>query len=298
MSVSVESAKAMGAESANAVPPRTLAPMPVTVIEPRRGWRLLDLRELWRGRELLFFLVWRDIKIRYKQTIIGAAWAVFQPLAMVAGMTFALGRIAGDAQAEVPYWLFVLTGMLPWLFFTSAVTLSANSVVNNQQLITRVYFPRMLLPLSAIGLAMLDFAVGSLVLLIGLPVAEVKPTATLLLAPLPMAVLLTAALGLGLALAALTVRYRDFRVILPLVIQLGMFLTPGIFLQSARFGPVGETVLLLNPVQGAVVNFRAALLGLPMDWSALGIAATEAILLLLVGSAYFRRAETSFADVI
>jgi len=272
--------------------------LPVTVIEPRSGWQIIDFRELWRARELLMFLIWRDVKIRYKQTAIGAAWAILQPLAMVAGLTFALGRIAGEANAAVPYWLFVLTGMLPWLLFTGSVTQAAMSVVNNQQLVTKVYFPRLLLPLSAVGLAVIDFLVGCVVLAIGLPIAGVMPTAQILLAPLAMAVLLATALGLGLGLSALTVRYRDFRVILPLVIQLGMFLTPGIFLQSAKFGPLGEAILLANPVQGAVVNFRAAVLGLPPDWLALAIAAAEATVLLVVGAAYFRRVEKGFADVI
>lgn len=272
--------------------------LPVTVIEPRSGWQIIDFRELWRARELLAFLVWRDIKIRYKQTAIGAAWAVLQPLAMVAGLTFALGRIAGEANAAVPYWLFVLTGMLPWLLFTGSVTQSAMSVVNNQQLVTKVYFPRLLLPLSAVGLAVIDFCVGAVVLAIGLPIAGVSLTPGMFLAPLALAVLLAASLGIGLGLSALTVRYRDFRVILPLAIQLGMFLTPGIFLQSAKFGPLGEAILLANPVQGAVVNFRAALLGLPPDWLALGIAASEALVLLVLGAAYFRRVEKGFADVI
>lgn len=272
--------------------------LPVTIIEPRSGWRIIDVNEIWRARELLAFLIWRDIKIRYKQTAIGAAWALLQPLAMMAVLTFALGRVAGQANGPVPYWLFVLTGLLPWLLFSSALTQSATSVVNNQQLVTKVYFPRLLLPLSAVGLAVVDFFVGCLVLVVALPVEGVWPTTSIWLAPVGLLVLLAVSLGLGLGLAALTVRYRDFRVILPLAIQLGMFLTPGIYLQSAAFGPLGETLLLLNPVQGAVVNIRAALLGLTPDWLALGVAALEGAIVLVIGAAYFRRVERGFADVI
>ena len=205
--------------------------LPVTVIEPRSGWRIIDFRELWRARELLAFLVWRDIKIRYKQTAIGAAWAVLQPLAMVAGLTFALGRIASAPDAVVPYWLFVLTGMLPWLLFTGSVNQAAMSVINNHQLVTKVYFPRLLLPLSAVGLAIIDFCVGALVLAVSLPIAGITPTSGLLLVPVALAVLVAAARGLGLGLSALTVRYRDVRVLLPLASHLVMFLTPGLFLQ-------------------------------------------------------------------
>lgn len=272
--------------------------LPLTVIEPRTGWRLLDARELWRARELLAFLIWRDVKIRYKQTAIGAAWAILQPLTMMLVLTFALGRVAGQTGGAVPYWLFVLTGLLPWLLFAAAVTQSAMSVVNNQQLVTKIYFPRLLLPLSAVGLAVIDFLVGCLMLVVALPVEGVWPTANMLLAPVALAIVIAASLGLGLGLAALTVRYRDFRVIIPLAIQLGMFLTPGIYLQSASFGSLGEALLLLNPVQGAVVNFRAAVLNLPPDWLALGVSMLESVVLFVIGAAYFRRVERGFADVI
>jgi lipopolysaccharide transport system permease protein len=284
--------------AAEPAPPPAADP-PLTVIEPRSGWRLLDLAELWRFRELLLFLVWRDIKIRYKQTAIGAAWAVLQPVLVMAALAFALGRVAGKPDAAIPYWLFVLCGLVPWVFFAAAVAQTGMSVVNNQHLVTKVYFPRLLLPLSATGLAGVDLVVGFVVLLIAASGAGVVPGAGMLAVPLVVGVLALVAVGLGVGLAALTVSYRDFRVVVPLALQLLMFLTPAIYDQAGvTAGRVGDTVRLLNPVNGVVHNFRAAVLGGPLDWESLGSAAAVGLVLFAVGSAYFRRVERGFADVI
>jgi lipopolysaccharide transport system permease protein len=271
---------------------------PLTVVEAR-GWSPFDLRELWRFRELLFFLIWRDVKIRYKQTAIGAAWAVLQPVAFLFAFVFAFGRVAGDASAAVPYWLFALCGLVPWLFFSSAVSQTGVSVVNNQPLVTKVYFPRILLPLSASGLAFVDFAVAFIVLLILVLAGGIAFGPGFLALPVVLLVLLLSAVGLGVFLAALTVRFRDFRLVVPLVLQLWMFLTPGIYDQSGRAvtGLVQE-YLLLNPMQAVVVNFRAAVLGTPFDWPGLGVSAAIGVALFLFGAWYFRRTEKAFADVI
>jgi len=280
-------------------PPPAAGDPPLTVIEPRSGWRLRGLGELWRFRELLLFLVWRDIKIRYKQTAIGAAWAVLQPVLVMAALAFALGRVAGKPDAAVPYWLFVLTGLVPWTFFAAAVAQGGMSVVNNQHLVTKVYFPRLLLPLSAVGLAGVDFAVGFVGLLIAAAAVGVLPGVGVLAVPLVLGVLALVAVGLGVGLAALTVSYRDFRVVVPLALQLWMFLTPAIYDQAGvTAGRVGEAVRLLNPVNGVVQNFRAAVLGGPLDWASLASAAAVGVVLYAAGAAYFRRVERRFADVI
>ncbi|HEY3788895.1 MAG TPA: ABC transporter permease [Urbifossiella sp.] len=280
--------------------PAPIHPEPIlTVIEPRGGWSTFDFRELWRFRELLAFLIWRDVKIRYKQTAIGAAWAILQPVAVMGAFTFALGRVVGEPGAAVPYWLFVLCGLVPWTFFASAVSQTGVSVVNNQHLVTKVYFPRILLPLSAAGLAGVDFLVGFAVLIAAALIAGIVPGASLLALPLVLAVLALAAVGLGVFLAALTVRYRDFRLVVPLVLQLWMFLTPAIYDQSGRTqGPNTAAILLANPVQAVIVNFRAALFGMPLDWPGLGGAAAIGIVLFVAGGWYFRRTERAFADVI
>ena len=273
--------------------------LPVTVIEPRSGWALLNPAELWRYRELLWFLIWRDVKVRYKQTAVGAAWAVVQPVAVMAVMVLALGRVAAGADAAVPYWLFVLCGLVPWTFFASVVNSTGQSVVANQHLVTKIYFPRLLLPLSAVGLSGLDFLIGCGLLAVAAAVAGVVPGWGLLTLPLVVGVLLLVAVGLGLLLAAATVRYRDFRVMLPLLLQLWLFLTPAIYLQAGvDFGPVGGTVVAANPVQGVVTNFRAAALGTAFDWPALGVSAVVGVVLCAAGVWYFRRAERAFADVI
>jgi lipopolysaccharide transport system permease protein len=291
------------------LPTRTEAPsppadsdddgLPVTVIEPRVGWQVLNLRELWRFRELLLFLVWRDVKIRYKQTAVGAAWAVLQPVAVMGAFAFALGRVAGAADAAVPYWLFVLCGLVPWTFFASAVSQTGMSVVSNQHLVTKVYFPRLLLPLSAVGLAGVDFVIGLGVLLAAAAAAGFAPGWGILALPLVAAVLGLLAVGLGVVFAALTVRFRDFRVLVPLALQLWMFLTPAVYDQvGVTGGTAGRLAAWLNPVDGVVRNFRAAVLGGPFDWAALGVSAAVGVVLVAAGAAYFRRAERAFADVI
>lgn len=271
---------------------------PLTIITPESGagWGLL--RDVWRFRELLLFLVWRDVKIRYKQTVVGVVWALLQPLAVMAVLVFALGRVAGQPGAATPYWLFVLVGLVPWTFLASAVSGAGMSVVANQQLVTKVYFPRVLLPLSAVGLAGVDFAVGLLALAVAVPLAA-QPGWQLLALPLVLGVLVLVGAGVGLLLAAVTVTYRDFRVVLPLLVQTWMFLTPAIYLQAdAPFGPLGRTVQLANPAHGVIVNCRAAALGLPLDWPALGLSAAVGLAVFALGLWYFQKAERSFADVI
>jgi lipopolysaccharide transport system permease protein len=273
--------------------------LPVTIIEPSSGIGLGVLAEVWRFRELLLFLVWRDVKIRYKQTVIGVLWAVLQPVAVMGVMTFALGRIAGEPGSAIPYWLFVLAGLVPWTFLASAVSGAGMSIVANQQLVTKVYFPRVLLPLSAAGLAGVDFLVGCGVLAAAACFAAPALGWHLLLLPLAVAVLILVAAGLGLLFAAVTVKYRDFRVVLPLLMQMWLFLTPAIYLQAgSNLGTIGEVIQILNPAHGVIAAFRTATLGTPFDWETFATSAALGTLLFVTGLWYFHKVERSFADVI
>ncbi|HEY8505780.1 MAG TPA: ABC transporter permease [Gemmataceae bacterium] len=271
---------------------------PVTVIEPRPGWRVIDLRELWRYRELLYFLTWRDIKVRYKQTVLGAAWAVLQPLATTAVFVLFIGRMAGAAAGVEHYPLFVLAGLIPWTFFANAVNSAGGSVVGGQNLVTKIYFPRLLIPTGAVAAGAVDLLIAFSVLLVFMLLSGVAPGWGALALPLVLLLIVAAALGVGCLLAALTVTYRDFRHVVPFTVQLWMFATPSIYLGAGAVGPRAELLLPLNPLYGLVLNFRAAVLGGPLNWYALGVSGAVAAGLLVLGTLYFRRAERRFADVI
>jgi lipopolysaccharide transport system permease protein len=280
-------------------PAQLEAALPVTVIEPRSGWQLLNWRELWRSRELLYFLTWRDVKVRYKQTVLGAAWAILQPFATMVVFSLVLGRVPGVSGGDVPYPLFVFAGLLPWMFFANALTTTSQSVVGNKNLVTKIYFPRLIIPMSAVGAGLVDFAVALGMLVVLMAYFGVAPGLGLIFAPLAVFLLVLAALGLGTLLAALTVAYRDFRYVVPFLIQLWMFATPTIYLQAdGLFGPKMQAVLPLNPAYGLILNFRQAMLNGPLDWYALGVSAAVSLGLLLLGCLYFRRVERNFADII
>jgi lipopolysaccharide transport system permease protein len=270
-----------------------------TVIEPAGGWQWPNLRELWRHRELLFFLAWRDVKVRYKQTALGAAWAVLQPALLMAVFTLVFSRLGGASSGDVPYPLFALAGLLPWIFFATAVTSAANSVVGSERLITKIYFPRLAIPFAAAGAAAVDFVIGLGLLVVAMAVYGVLPTWNLLAAPLVMAIVSLAAVGLGTLFAALNVAYRDVRHAIPFVIQLGMFATPTIYLQPTgnETGALGW-LLTLNPLASLVAAFRASLLGGPIPWADVGVAAALSVALFVIGCLYFRKVEDGFADVI
>jgi lipopolysaccharide transport system permease protein len=269
-----------------------------TVIEARSGWQLVNLPELWRFRELLVILTWRDIKVRYKQTVLGAAWAVLQPLATMVVFSAFFGRVAEMPSGGIPYPLFAFAGLLAWFFFANAVTSASQSVVGNQSLVTKVYFPRLLIPLSAVGTNLVDFAIGFVLLLVLMPFYGFLPGWGLLLVPLLALGLVVAALGVGSLLAALTVAYRDFRYVVPFMVQLWMFATPSVYMNTDLIGPKGQTWLPLNPAYGLVVNFRAALFGGELNLYSLTVSGSVAVALLLIGCLYFRSVEQRFADII
>jgi lipopolysaccharide transport system permease protein len=273
--------------------------LPVTVIERRSGWHLVDFRELWRYRELLYFLTWRDIKVRYKQTVLGAAWAVLQPFATMVAFSLFFGRVAGLPDVGVPYPLFVFAGLLPWFFFSNGITSASQSVVSNQNLVTKVYFPRLIIPLGAVGTSLVDFAIAFGMLVVLMVYYGALPGWGVVLVPLLSLGLLVAATGVGILLAALTVAYRDFRYVVPFLVQLWMFATPTVYMQAeAVVGPRGRLVLPLNPAYGLIANFRSALLGTPLDLYALAVSGAVSVGLLLLGCLYFRRVERGFADII
>jgi lipopolysaccharide transport system permease protein len=280
------------------------ADVPVTVLERRPGWRLLDLGALWRYRELLFFLTWRDVKVRYKQTTLGVAWAVLQPLATMVVMSLFFGRLADMPSENVPYPLFVFTGLVPWTFFAGAITAAGQSIVGNQNLVTKVYFPRLIIPMGAVGAGLVDLLIASGMLLVlvvyyFLTASGPLPGWGLLLLPLTVLGLVTAALGVGALLAALTVAYRDFRHVVPFLVQLWMFATPSVYMQAdGVLHPRWQAVLPLNPAHGLIAAFRAAALGREFDLYGLAVSATASVVLLLAGCFYFRGVERGFADVV
>jgi lipopolysaccharide transport system permease protein len=273
--------------------------LPLTVIEPARGWRWINLRELWRYRELLYFLTWRDIKVRYKQTVLGAAWAVIQPLATMAVFTLFLGQAGLAGELPYAYSLFVFAGLLPWTYFANALASGGQSLVTNQNLVTKVYFPRLLIPLGAVTAGLVDFVIAFGMLLVLMACHGVWPSLGFLWVPPLLVLLVLAALGVATLLAALTVAYRDFRFVVPFLVQLWMFATPSIYMQADRV--VGERwlwLLPLNPAYGLISNFRQAVLGGPLDFYALTVSGAMSVALLLLGCLYFRRTERSFADII
>lgn len=271
---------------------------PTFVIEARRGWFDLDLRAIWRRRELLYFLVWRDVKVRYKQTAIGAAWAVLSPLLTVLIFAVVFGRLARIPSDGLPYVVFAFAGFLPWNYFAQALTRSSVSLVGNAQLITKVYFPRLMIPVAAVLTPAVD-ALLSLVSLVGLMLwYRVTPAWSLLALPAVLALVALAALAMGLWLAPINVRYRDVNHTIPFLVQAWMFCSPVVYPLSL----VPESwrlVYSLNPMVGAIEAFRWSLLGAaPPEARAMLVSVVTTLLLLFGGLVFFRRMERAFADVI
>lgn len=283
--------------------PRPLPEEPVATIGPARPWWSLNLHELWHYRELLYFLVWRDVKVRYKQTLVGVAWVVMQPLLSTLIFTVFLGNLARVPSDGTPYPLFVFAGLLPWTFFSSAVTGAGPSLVGNSNLITKVYFPRMFIPAAAVSARMLDYLI-SFTVLIGLELYYGVPLTWRLLVWTPPLVALIAllAFGVGMWAAAVNVRYRDVGVALPVLIQFWMFVSPVVYpsslIYSSSVSPVWKQLYMLNPLVGIIEGFRSVTFGRPVDLSALAFSAAVTLVVLLCAAATFRGMEKSFADVV
>jgi len=276
-----------------------LPDQPVVTIQPGKSWSALNLREVWAYRELLYFLTWRDVKVRYKQTLLGVAWAVIQPLFTMLIFTLFFGKLAGiDARTDgIPYPLFAYAGLLPWTFFSNAVTNSGNSLVGSANLITKVYFPRMIVPAAAVGAGLVDLAVAFVMLVALMIYYRVPPTPNILMLPFLVLLATVFATAIGMWLSALNVKYRDIRFALPFMIQLWMFVSPVIY--PATILPQKWRWLLdLNPLTGIIEGFRSSLFNRPFNWTALAISTTLTVLSLVYAAYSFRRVERYFADIV
>ena len=267
-------------------------------IEPAGAWQGLHLAEVWRYRELLYFFVWRDIKVRYKQTVLGALWAVIQPVAATVLFTVFFGRLGGLAkQVDGSYALFIYVGLALWTFYSNAVSLASSSLVGSSHLIEKVYFPRLLIPIAAVLSGLVDFAVALAFMLVLMVVYHVAPSPQILLLPIFVAGTMMVAAGAGVLFSALTVSYRDFRYVITFVVQLWLFATPVLY--AIDIIPARWRLLYgLNPMVGMIVGFRAAVLGGPLPAGLILTGFLAATVLLTIGLRYFTTVERRFADVI
>jgi lipopolysaccharide transport system permease protein len=267
-------------------------------IEPAHTWQGLNLQELWRYRELLYFFVWRDIKVRYKQTVLGGLWAIIQPVAATVMFTVVFGRLGGlSKQVNGSYALFVYTGLALWTFYANSIALAANSLVGSSHLIAKVYFPRLLIPLAAILSGVIDFAISFAFLLVLMVVYRVPPSPQILMVPLFVAGTMIVAAGAGILFSALIVSYRDFRYVITFVVQLWLYATPVLY--TLDIIPEQFRLLYaLNPMVGMVIGFRTAILGGPMPYRLVLVSAIVAAVVVAAGLRYFMTVERRFADVI
>jgi len=273
-------------------------PLPTIVIEPAPRWPGINVRELWANRELLLFLVWRDIKVQYAQTVLGAAWAVVQPLMTMLIFTLVFGRLAKIPSDGVPYSVFTLAALIPWMYFSNAFSAASASLVNSTNLITKVYFPRLIIPIVSILSGLVNFAVSCVVLAIMMIWYHVTPSwMAIPMIPALLLLMILTATGVGCWLAAVYIQYRDVRQIVPFIVQIWMYLSPVVYplsLVPARY----RTLYSLNPMAGIIQTFRVVLLRTgEIPWGMLGVSTIVGLTLFLSGTMYFRRTEHLFADV-
>lgn len=285
-------------ETSMPVPAKESHDEPVLIIEPSKGWTDLKLKELWEYRELAYFLVWREVKVRYKQTAIGAAWALIQPLFTMLVFSLFFGKLAKMPSDGIPYPVFSLAGLVPWNYFATSLGQSSQSLVASSNLVTKVYFPRLIIPIASTLSGLVDFALAFVMLLIFMATRGVWPTANVIWLPFFLLLALVTALGVGLWLSALNVEYRDVRFVVPFLTQFWMFATPIAYPSSLLQEP-WRSVYGINPMVGVVEGFRWALLGSKTaPWGVTVASTTAALILLLTGAYYFRRMERTFADRI
>jgi len=270
----------------------------VIFLRPTRGWTALNLADLWLYRELIYFLTWRDIKVRYKQTVLGAAWAIIQPFFTMVVFSLFFGSLAKVPSDGIPYPIFAYAALVPWTFFANGLTQASNSLVGNSGLIKKVYFPRLAIPIAGVLSNLVDFALAFVVLLLMMVYFKMWPTAAILWLPLLLLLAFVTALGVGLWFSALNVEFRDVRYVVPFLTQFWMFATPVAYPSSLLDEP-WRTLYGLNPMAGVVEGFRWALLGNasppgPLIW----VSAVASIVILVSGAFYFRRMERTFADVV
>jgi lipopolysaccharide transport system permease protein len=275
-------------------------PDPDTVIRIRtaRGWAPLQLDELWAYRELLYFFIWRDIKIRYKQTALGASWAIIQPVFTMVIFSIFFGRLAQIPSDGIPYPLFVYAALVPWMFFANALTHGSNSLTEQERLITKVYFPRLMVPMASVLAGLIDFGIAFVVLVGMMLFYGIVPTVAIVCVPLLILLAVATALGIGLWLSALNVQYRDVRYVIPFLVQVWLFATPVAY-PSSLVPERWRALYGLNPMTGVVEGFRWALLGQASAPGILLAVSTATVVVVLVGGLYyFRRMEQTFADVV
>lgn len=290
----------------NSAPPARAAhtESSITIIEPRKGWQAVHFGELWQYRELLYFLVWRDIKVRYKQTVLGAAWAIVQPVMTMIVFTIFFGKFGGMAEgSNVPYPILVFSALLPWTFFATSSSQGGSSLVSSAHLISKVYFPRLLIPMASLGAPLLDLAISFGVLCLMLAgylfsgIEGIAISAQVALLPIFLVMTIVTAFGVGTFMSSLTIAYRDFRYVMGFLIQLWMFVSPVAYSLDVipeRF----RLLYALNPMVGTIVGFRRCITGESIPWEVVGISACSSVLFLIIGVAFFRRVERSFSDLI
>jgi lipopolysaccharide transport system permease protein len=271
---------------------------PVVTIEPTKSWVALRLGDLWQYRELLYFLIWRDVKVRYKQTLLGAAWAILQPLLTMVIFTLLFGRLAGIKSDGIPYPIFAYAGLLIWTFFANAVSNSGNSLVSSANLVTKIYFPRMIIPGAAVGACLVDFVISFVILVPLMIYYEIRVSAMLVMVPVLIALATLLAIGVGMWLSALNVKYRDIRYAIPFLTQLWMFASPVIY-PASMIPEKWRWILMLNPLTGLIENLRIALFaGRSFEWKSLIVSAAITFILLVYSAYSFRRVERTFADIV
>jgi lipopolysaccharide transport system permease protein len=285
----------MKASSANLVVEKPA--IPIIDIRPSRGWVLVNLGDLWIYRELLYFLTWREIKVRYKQTLLGFAWAIIQPFFMMIVFTLFFGNLAKVPSEGIPYPLFNYAALLPWTLFAEGVTRSSNSMVQDANLVRKIYFPRLVMPISGILSPLVDFAIAFTILIGMMFYYGYMPTVTMLMLPAFLVLALMTALGVGLWLSALNIKYRDVRYVIPFLIQLWLFASPVVY-PSSLLPQQFQLIYAINPMAGVIEGFRWALLGTEPPGSFIVVSTLIVLVILISGSFYFRRSEKTFADVI
>ena len=270
---------------------------PTVIIEPSGPWPRIDLRELWAYRNLFLFLVWRDIKVRYAQTVLGAGWAILQPVIAMVVFTVIFGNFAKIPSDGVPYPVFSLAALVPWIYFSTALTTASNSLIANPNLITKVYLPRLVIPIAPVLAGLVDFAIALVILFAMMLAFGIVPSSGVAVLPMLVLIMMMAAAGIGCLLAALNVQYRDVKHIVPFLVQVLMFASPIVYPMSL-VPEAYRVAYALNPMAGVIEGFRSVLLGTnSISWSLLSVSAVSSVVFLTIGALYFRRMERVFADV-
>lgn len=276
---------------------QTLPSLSSIVIRKSEGWDLFTFKEVWIYRELFYFLAWRNIKVRYKQTILGVGWALIQPLATMLIFTIFFGRLANMPSDGIPYSLFALSGLVPWTFFSNAVTLSGGSLVSDANLIKKIYFPRLIIPFSCICSGLFDFMFTFTMFLAVMPFYGIFPGLNLCFLPLFMLILFASAAGVGLLLSTMNALFRDVHHLIPFGMQIWLFMTPIVY-PASLLSPKWKLLLSFNPMVGIVELYRWMMLGTPLSLSTVFISSSVTVILLIAGIMFFRKMESQFADII